>query len=376
MHPIFMNRLRLTLYGIAWLCVGCVLAILFHATTPRSWSSAFLLAVPMALMHASICLSAWWVCKSVPLGTTSTLRGVAVVFGAAIVAGVCWAVMSTAWASVLEETAVRVPGAWSARELPPPGGPWTPQVVRTRTALITFALGAPLYLVSAAVHYLVLTFESARTAERHALESQVLARDAEVRALRAQLNPHFLFNSLNSINALVGADPEGARRMCERLGEFLRLTLALAARETVSLAEEIQLVEHYLAMEKVRFGERLQSRVRIAPEVSQVPVPPLLLQPLVENAVKHGISERLEGGTIAIEADAAADSVRIVVSNPYDEDEGRTRRPGEGVGLANVQRRLQTGAAKRTSMAAGKVDGIYRVELTLSFERTPGEVST
>jgi hypothetical protein len=373
MHPIFTNRLRLTLYGIAWLCVGCVLAILIHATTPRSWWTAFLLAVPMALVHASICLSAWWVCKSVPLGRTSTLRGVSVVFGAAIVAGVCWAVLSTGWAAVVEDTAARVPGAWSARELPPPGGPWTPEAVRTRTALLTFAIGAPLYLVSAAVNYLVLTFESARTAERRALESQVLARDAEVRALRAQLNPHFLFNSLNSINALVGADPEGARRMCERLGEFLRLTLALAARETVSLADEIQLVEHYLSMEKVRFGERLQSRVRIAPEVSQAPVPPLLLQPLVENAVKHGISERLEGGTIAIEADATGDGLRIVVSNPYDEDAGGARRPGEGVGLANVERRLQTSAAKRTHMTAGKANGVYRVELTLSFDRAPGE---
>src|SRR3989442_11676468 len=105
---------------------------------------------------------------------------------------------------------------------------------------------------------MILALEASHAAERHALESQLSPREAELRALRAQLNPHFLFNSLNSINALVGADPEAARRMCERLGDFLRRTLALGARDAVTLGEELALVDRYLDIEQVRFGSRLR----------------------------------------------------------------------------------------------------------------------
>src|SRR6185436_2785588 len=113
---------------------------------------------------------------------------------------------------------------------------------------------------------------------------------------------HFLFNSLNSIAALVGTDPEGARRMCERLGDFLRRTLALGARDAVTLGEELELVDRYLAIEQVRFGARLSFDRRIGPGAAECVVPPLLLQPLVENAVKHGVADRVDGGTIVIDA--------------------------------------------------------------------------
>ena len=122
--------------------------------------------------------------------------------------------------------------------------------------------------------------------------------------MRAQLNPHFLFNSLNSINALVGGDPEGARRMCEGLGDFLRRTLQLGAREAVTLGDELALVDRYLAIEQVRFGDRLAVERAIDADALACLLPPLLLQPLVENAIKHGVAERIEGGTVRIAARA------------------------------------------------------------------------
>src|SRR5262249_19044525 len=155
--------------------------------------------------------------------------------------------------------------------------------------------------------------------ERRILETQVTAREAELRALRAQLNPHFLFNSLNSINALVGADPEGARRMCAGLGDFLRRTLALGARASVTRDEDLALVRRYLGREQVRFGERLQVEESVTGEARECRVPPLLLQPLVENAIKHGIQDRLDGGTIRVEARRDGALLRVVVENPVDD---------------------------------------------------------
>ena len=189
------------------------------------------------------------------------------------------------------------------------------------------------------------------------------AREAELRALRAQLNPHFLFNSLNSINALVGTDPEAARRMCEGLGDFLRRTLALGSRDAVTLGEELALVERYLGIEQVRFGERLRVERAVDPDAATCRVPPLLLQPLVENAIKHGIQDVVEGGAIRIEARCENGLLRVVVENPVDAD--APIRRGEGVGLENVRRRLAVFGAREAHLATNRKGDRFRVTLTL-----------
>src|SRR4029079_2516584 len=149
--------------------------------------------------------------------------------------------------------------------------------------------GFLLYLLAMAVSYLAAAFEVSRDAERRGLELQVLAREAELRALRAQLDPHFLFNSLQSISALTTADPPAARRMCLLLADFLRDTLAVGSQARIPLRSELLLAQRFLEIEQVRFGERL--RVDIEPEqAGDIAVPPLILQPLVENAVRHGIA--------------------------------------------------------------------------------------
>jgi two-component sensor histidine kinase len=373
-HPFLASRWRLTLYLVAWLFIGAVLFVLLEATTPRPPERAAMLAFPMALLYAFMCLSAWWVCRAAPLGATSAARGAGVVLGAAVLAATVWAGLANVWAQAVAAGAEVAPLPLGAGE--PFGHPafLSPSEVRARDFAVFAGTGIALYLFSAAVSYLLIAFEKAREAERRALESQVLARDAELRALRAQLHPHFLFNSLNSINALVGSDPEGARRMCERLGDFLRQTLALAARDTVALSDEVRLLERYLAIEQVRFGERLASAIRVEDAAARAAVPPLLLQPLVENAVKHGISERVEGGRIEIEAVARDGQLVITVSNPYDED--ATPRRGEGVGLENVRRRLRATAARQAQLTTTRAGGIYRAELVLSLSPGSEEAST
>lgn len=371
MHPFFASRSRILLYLTAWLFVGAILALLLQIATPRAPARVILLAFPMAMVYAFMCLSSWWVCRATPLGTTPFLRGFTVVAGATILEAGVWAGIANLWAHITPPLSESFAGWYDFGGR----GTWafvaglTEQEIRVRDFTVFGAAGVGLYLFSCAVSYLLIAFEKATEAEKQVLESQVLARDAEVRALRAQLNPHFLFNSLNSINALVGRDPEGARRMCEGLGDFLRQTLALAGRESVPLGEEVKLVERYLAIEQVRFGERLSRDIQVEREIASFPVPPLLLQPLVENAVKHGISERVEGGTIEIRAVAYGDGVRITVENPFDEDAVTLR--GEGVGLENVRQRLRVTDARRAQLTTTKADGQYRVELTLSGDGPP-----
>jgi len=201
------------------------------------------------------------------------------------------------------------------------------------------------------------------------MKASVLARDAELRALKAQVNPHFLFNSLNSISALTTSDSAKAREMCILLGDFLRRTLGLGEKTAIPLEEELSLIHAFLAVEKVRFGARIQMEENIDERALDVPVPPLLLQPLVENAVVHGIANLVEGGWIRLNVQCQnGGDVSIIVENRFDPEAPARRR--NGVGLANVRQRLQARYGNRASFAVKAEADSYRVALSFPAERT------
>ena len=262
------------------------------------------------------------------------------VLAAAFASGL-WLGLAQAWIAVLGLTAAFAPAADRyAQQLP-----------------FLFAIGVLLFLLSLAVHYVLLAFEAARQAERRQLELEILTRDAELRALRAQIDPHFLYNSLNSISALTGSDAPGARRMCLLLGEFLRNTLDVSARQRIPLADELALAERYLNIEQVRFGSRLQVERRVDDDASACLVPPLLLQPLVENAVTHGIARLLEGGLIRLDVVAAERP-----AGDRDRESVRRRRGRRAAGRDGAGQRPRAGwtrcsAATRAWMRTSERDG-------------------
>ncbi|HTO90875.1 MAG TPA: histidine kinase [Candidatus Sulfotelmatobacter sp.] len=370
MHPILRSRVRLRLYLSGWILVGIIIALLLVVLNGRAPMPAVWFALPLTVVYGFACLSAWWVCNANPLRTTSATRLLGVLLGTALLDSLLWALLGGAWSVAV----VRLMPAFGSlatatfwhSSMQTGSGPDYESHRLARDLAMLITLGVPLFLLSAMLHYLLIAFEDSRQAERRALEAQVTAREAELRALRAQLNPHFLFNSLNSINALVGNDPEGARRMCEGLGDFLRRTLNLGAREAVTLSEELALVDRYLAIEQVRFGDRLAIERVIEPGAAECRVPPLLLQPLVENAVKHGVSARVEGGTVRIEARVRGEWLMLAIENPIDEQ--GPARVGEGVGLENVRRRLTVLGGRDARLEVLRASGRYRVELTLRAE--------
>jgi two-component system LytT family sensor kinase len=170
-------------------------------------------------------------------------------------------------------------------------------------------------------------------------DAEKLARDAELYKLRQQLNPHFLFNSLNSISALAGNHPEQARKMIHQLSEFLRGALKKEDHQLISLSEELQHLGLYLEMEKVRFGHRLATEIQHDDRSGSFLIPPMLLQPIVENAIKFGLYDTIEDVTIRIEASATDEFLNVRVENPFDRDTAVPRQ-GTGFGLNSVKRRL------------------------------------
>jgi two-component system LytT family sensor kinase len=170
-------------------------------------------------------------------------------------------------------------------------------------------------------------------------DAERLAKEAELFKLRQQLAPHFLFNSLNSISALIGSRPEQARKMIQQLSDFLRGNLKKEDQQWVPLSEEIQYLELYLDIEKVRFGHRLSTVIICDEECLERKLPPMLLQPIVENAIKFGLYDTTEAVTIAIRARLDGKFVRIEVENPFDPETSRPKK-GTGFGLTSIQRRL------------------------------------
>lgn len=203
-----------------------------------------------------------------------------------------------------------------------------------------------------------------KEAENRRAEAEKLSKEAELLKLRQQLQPHFLFNSLNSISALTGAYPEKARHMIQQLSDFLRGTLRKDDQQWAPLSEEIEHLNLYLDIEKVRFGYRLQTNLDIADEALSMRLPALLLQPIVENAIKFGLYDTIDEVTIEMKAESIDGILIISVSNPYDETTSQPLQ-GTGFGLASVRRRLYLLFARNdllaTTSAGNKFTTIIKI---------------
>jgi two-component system sensor histidine kinase AlgZ len=218
-----------------------------------------------------------------------------------------------------------------------------------------------------AVHAVAAYYLSLQGVRLHLAQAQSAARDAELRALRLQVNPHFLFNSLNAISALVSTQSNReANRMLGCLSDFLRATLAHDGRHEHSLADELALLDAYLAIEKARLGERLRLTMKAGPDLLDSVVPYLMLQPLVENAIRHGIASLSAPGRLDILVERAGARLLVDVQN----DGQQRAHAGSGIGLGNVRERLRHLYGEDQQMDAGwSQDGRFRVRIALPLRR-------
>jgi two-component system, LytTR family, sensor histidine kinase AlgZ len=347
-HPILTRPERLALYLGGWAVVGILIAGVL-SRQGLTFAESLVLVLPLFLAYSFVCLSAWYVCRAVPLRSSGPVRVLIACATSSVIAGGLWLGLAYAWIAVFDS----MPG-------------FSDMAGRDRQQIpILFAAAVLLFLLALAVTYLGLAFEEAREAEQRQYELQAHARNAELRALRAQLDPHFLYNCLNSIAALTSADAGGARRMCLLLAEFLRSTLHAGALSRIPLGDELALADRFLAIEQVRFGDRLQVTRHIDQSSLAARVPPLFLQPLVENAVTHGIAEVLDGGTITVDVDRRGDRLAIAIENPCDPDALTPMR--HGTGMTNVRQRLHAMFGPAATMSAHAQSGRFRVDITLPF---------
>lgn len=201
-------------------------------------------------------------------------------------------------------------------------------------------------LIYFAVHY----FENSKKAEIETLIFEAAVKDFELKTLKAQLNPHFMFNAMNSIRALIEEDPQNAKDAITKLSNLMRYTLRIERTETVPLADELKTIQDYLDLEKIRFEERLQYKIKSTPNADRVEIPPMMVQTLVENGIKHGISKLTQGGNVIISADADLNFLNIEIRNSGRFDEEALRN-SHGFGVSNTKHRLSLMYGENASLS-------------------------
>ncbi len=347
-------NIRKTVFVSLWLAgllFAAILAVVFVSSWEMGWQSAIALAVPLSVLAQGVAWSARYSCRSNPLGRASFGQAFLTHISAAVVLSFLWVAVGRILAKWLDSGL-----GWNGTFL---------HYSQLQSRL--YAIGFAYYLLAVAFHYTLFAQEASRQAQQRALESSVRARDAELSALKAQINPHFLYNSLNSISALTSIDPARAREMCVLLADFLRMTLGLGEKPLIPLQEELALLDRYCAIEKVRFGDRLRIEKTIDEQATLCLLPPLLLQPLFENAVVHGIAQLPDGGSVRLSAGRHEDRIQLVVENSWDPEAVSTRKKN-GVGLKNVQRRIEARYGNDAQIDVKTEEHLFRVTLNLPAE--------
>jgi sensor histidine kinase YesM len=319
---------------------------------PMPWVVALRPALLESILWAFTTLAIFWLARRFPLERGRVPLGIAVHLVAAVVIA-------------LARSGLMVVLSWYL--------PW----VRVRSFGPQFwgssSQNALFYALLLGIAHLLLYYRRYREREQAAEQLATGLTEARLQALKMQLQPHFLFNTLNAISALIPSDAQPARRMVARLGDLLRSTLEHEETQEVTLREELAFLEPYLEIEQARLEDRLTVVMKIAPETLDARVPHLILQPLVENAVRHGIASRIEPGTVEISASRGADN-RFLQLEIRDDgrglDRGQEVRTRTGVGLTNIRSRLEQlyGNDHRFTLENQSAGGVL-VRISLPFRR-------
>lgn len=344
----FLSSIRQFLYiGLLW-CPICFTAVFVHKTTIRTgWSQSTLLLLPPMVIQLFFCLGTRFISRSNPIRVNTLVRVIFTHLLAATILSGSWIVLTMVYSIMLES--ITANPAW-------------PTIFKSSIPLLT-GISIALYSVSVLFHYLLMANRAARKAEHDALNQRLYAAQAELKVLKSTIHPHFLFNSLNSIIPLISRTPDQAEQFVRQLSDFFRYSLKYGGEKIVTLDEELEHIQDYLAIEKIRFEKRLQINLELDKSTLKLPVLSLILIPLIENAIKHGIGQCLEGGEITVCSRNDGDFLSIEVTNPYE----KPTRPlqGEGLGIRTLKQRLQFHYGNSARCITRKTETIYAAKILI-----------
>ncbi len=346
-HPIAGQRRSVLIYSVAWLVIAILYGILYWYFQEFSLAVVITDALLSNLFFGILGLLAWYPTRYIPFQRHTPVYSMLAHVVAGLLVLLAWMLLSVGLLNTIFSQDTNylefLNGSLAWRAM----------------------LGGLVYLVLVLIYYLASSAQKLQERARQEERLKNLVRDTELNMLKSQINPHFLFNSLNSISSLTMSSPDEARDMIIRLSDFLRYSLKHRENEYVPLKEELGRMKDYLAIEKIRFGEKLQYEFNINGACEEFPVPTMIFQPLFENAIRHSVYESTSPVTIRFDCIPEQDVMKTVVINDYDP--GIPTRKGTGVGLQNVRQRIELAYEGQGSVRWKGADGKF--DVTILFPR-------
>jgi two-component system, LytTR family, sensor kinase len=342
-HPILSNSIRFIVWWLVWLFLALGQSLLFYFAYGSFIQISLIDSLVSLIIYSGIALSLWYPFKFFNSGVTRTTGLITNLVASGALSVTLWVLITKFIMTVVLPEQTNYLAYWD------------------KTFPYRIGTGVFIYGLIILTYYLFVSLNnlSEKSAKEAKLES--LVKETELKMLRSQINPHFLFNSLNSISSLTITDPEKARDMVVKLSEFMRYALSRKDEQPVSLQNELENLRLYLDIEKVRFGDKLIAEENIENDCLDFKIPVMLLQPLYENAVKHGVYESTESVKIITNAKIRDGYLEIIISNNYDSAPSLKR--GTGTGLLNVSRRLEVFYGKKASIKTTREKGVYTVTI-------------
>jgi two-component system LytT family sensor kinase len=347
-HPVLSSRTRLIIWWLVWLIISLGQLLLYYYAYGSFTNTAIPDAIVSLVIYSGLGLSLWYPFSYFNLTSSRTLAVTANLIISGVISVTLWLLINKYFVLAILPKLNDYQAYWEA------------------TFPYRIGTGVFIYGMIVLTYYLFVSLFN--LSEKNAKEARLetLVKETELKMLRSQINPHFLFNSLNSVSSLTITDPEKAREMVIKLSEFMRYALSKKDEQPVSLRSELENLRLYLDIEKVRFGDRLSTEENIEASCLEIKMPVMLLQPLYENAIKHGVYESTECVSIKTKVACKEGYLEIVISNNYDPAPSPVR--GTGTGLKNVSRRLDLFYGNKASITATKEKGIYSVTLFIPAE--------
>lgn len=352
-HPFLRSPKQFLAMGLLWSPL-CLWVIIIHKNLANvTWITSTVLVIPPMIIKLFISFSLWYICKTIKLERRFLFKLIAIHLLSVTVINAIWLFFILIYSNVLD--LVTNTDTWFS--------------LFARSIHIFLGVGVSIYFISVLAYYLVLANEKIRGTEQEILEQKLFASQAELNALKTTIHPHFFFNSLNMIGPLLRKSPKRAQTFINQLSDFLLYSLRYGKKQQVTVRDELDHISNYLAIEVERLGERLQVDQNVSQTVLERPILPLTLLPLVENAIKHGIGQSLEGGTLSISIKQDADDLVVEVQNPYEKPSRPTK--GEGMGLETLKKRINMYYGSSGKLTIHKNHTTFQVKL-----RIPGNQRT
>lgn len=348
-HPLFKKKLYLIIYFSTWVPLWLITVSVIFLNGFANLPTAFLSGFIHVAVYAIIGIGLWYVTLYSNINDNDFSSLIISHISLALVVTVLWILISEFLISVFTTF-------------------WPIGIIEHKITYAGRALvGVIYYAILTMFYYASRYYNESKTNKVNEERLRAMLREAELNALKAQVNPHFLFNSLNSISMLTLSEPTHAREMLVKLSEYIRYALKQNNSNHSSCRDELENCKKYLEIEKIRFGEKLVAEFDVSEHCKEIQIPVMILQPLYENAVKHGVYESITPISIKTKIVQHSDHILIRIENEFDPE--AIPRKGEGIGMKNVQERLKLEYKRHDLFHFLKLENIFIVELTIPNTR-------